>query len=294
MATQVSKPLPPLARYLGVASGRSSVWFPTYSLWLHHHRPIPMKWQVVTLGLPTNMVRQQTGKTFVRLDYWAQNGTSITSSSLELAYSKSNCRGSYRNPVILLPSFANFMEQLPAWEGNAVQHKKDRKNSKFNRKIVDCKIYSVSSKFRNKTKLWKVPIFFCSRTIYILRNGNHTGAPERYSIDYYLAMVLVFAGDDPGRSCNARSACSKADKPRVVARVSKMQLKEFSLISHAIEPGTRPETAIPWTAIEQAILVKAGEERKRALSHLVVMLMSLWSKAPMKQYWKPCDGLSEA
>jgi hypothetical protein len=54
-----------------------------------------------------------------------------------------------------------------------------------------------------------------------------------------------------------------------------MQLKEFSLIPHTIEPGTvlkALETAIPWTAIEQAIgKAKAGEERKRALpSHLVV------------------------
>lgn len=82
-----------------------------------------------------------------------------------------------------------------------------------------------------------------------------------------------------------------------------MQLKEFSLISHVIEPGTvlkALETAIPWTAIEQAIgKAKAGEERKRALpSHLVVCLiitMSLWSSASMRTVLKNLvDGLSEA
>ncbi len=97
----------------------------------------------------------------------------------------------------------------------------------------------------------------------------------------------------------------KPDKLRVVARVSsaRMQLKEFSLISHTIEPGTvlkALETAISWTAIEQAIgKVKAGEERKRALpSHLVVCLivaMSLWSSASMRTVLKNLvDGLSEA
>ena len=82
-----------------------------------------------------------------------------------------------------------------------------------------------------------------------------------------------------------------------------MQLKEFSLISHAIEPGTvlkALETAIPSTAIEQAIgKAKAGEDRKRALpSHLVVCLivaMSLWSRASMRTVLKNLvDGLSEA
>ena len=82
-----------------------------------------------------------------------------------------------------------------------------------------------------------------------------------------------------------------------------MQLKEFSLISHVIEPGTvlkALETAIPSTAIEQAIgKAKAGEDRKRALpSHLVVCLivaMSLWSSASMRTVLKNLvDGLSEA
>lgn len=82
-----------------------------------------------------------------------------------------------------------------------------------------------------------------------------------------------------------------------------MQLKEFSLISHAIEPGTvlkALETAIPSAAIEQAIgKAKAGEDRKRALpSHLVVCLivaMSLWSRASMRTVLKNLvDGLSEA
>ena len=96
----------------------------------------------------------------------------------------------------------------------------------------------------------------------------------------------------------------KQDKLRVVARVSsaRMQLKEFSLISHAIEPGMvlkALETAIPSTAIEQAIgKAKAGEDRKRALpSHLVVCLivaMSLWSSASMRTVLKNLvDGLSE-
>ena len=66
-----------------------------------------------------------------------------------------------------------------------------------------------------------------------------------------------------------------------------MQLKEFSLISPAVESGSvlkALETAIPKKAIEQAIgETDSYEDRKRALpSHLVVCLiiaMSLWSRA---------------
>lgn len=66
-----------------------------------------------------------------------------------------------------------------------------------------------------------------------------------------------------------------------------MQLKEFSLISPAIESGTvlkALETAIPAEAISKAIAdTHSNEERKRALpTHLVICLliaMSLWSKA---------------
>ncbi len=81
-----------------------------------------------------------------------------------------------------------------------------------------------------------------------------------------------------------------------------MQLKEFSLISPAIESGTvlkALETAIPTEAIEQAIAdTHSNEERKRTLpSHLVVCLviaMSLWSKASMRTALKNLvDGLSE-
>lgn len=81
-----------------------------------------------------------------------------------------------------------------------------------------------------------------------------------------------------------------------------MQLKEFSLISPAIEPGTvlkALETPIPREAIEKAIAdTHSNEERKRALpSHLVVCLviaMSLWSKASMRTVLKNLvDGLSE-
>ncbi|MBE8971420.1 IS4 family transposase [Nostocales cyanobacterium LEGE 12452] len=81
-----------------------------------------------------------------------------------------------------------------------------------------------------------------------------------------------------------------------------MQLKEFSLISPAIEPGTvlkALETAIPTEAIEKAIAdTHSNEERKRALpSHLVICLviaMSLWSKASMRTVLKNLvDGLSE-
>ncbi len=81
-----------------------------------------------------------------------------------------------------------------------------------------------------------------------------------------------------------------------------MQLKEFSLISPAIELGTvlkALETAIPAEAISQAIAdTHSHEERKRALpSHLVICLviaMSLWSKASMRTVLKNLvDGLSE-
>ena len=82
-----------------------------------------------------------------------------------------------------------------------------------------------------------------------------------------------------------------------------MQLKEFSLISPVVEPGTvlkALETAIPSQAIEQALgNTEAREQRKRALpSHLVVCLiiaMSLWSKASMRTVLKNLvDGLSES
>ncbi len=82
-----------------------------------------------------------------------------------------------------------------------------------------------------------------------------------------------------------------------------MQLKEFSLISPAIESGTvlkALETAIRAEAIEKAIAdTRSNEERKRALpSHLVICLvigMSLWSKASMRAVLKNLvDGLSEA
>lgn len=81
-----------------------------------------------------------------------------------------------------------------------------------------------------------------------------------------------------------------------------MQLKEFSLISPAIESGTvlkALETAIPTETISQAIAVThSNEERKRALpTHLVICLviaMSLWSNASMRAVLKNLvDGLSE-
>jgi len=81
-----------------------------------------------------------------------------------------------------------------------------------------------------------------------------------------------------------------------------MQLKEFSLISPAIESGTvlkALETAISAEAIQKAIAdTHSNEERKRALpTHLVVCLviaMSLWSKASMRTVLKNLvDGLSE-
>jgi hypothetical protein len=82
-----------------------------------------------------------------------------------------------------------------------------------------------------------------------------------------------------------------------------MQLKEFSLISPAVESGSvlkALETAISKKAIEQAIgETDSYEDRKRALpSHLVVCLiiaMSLWSRASMRTVLKNLvDGLSEA
>lgn len=82
-----------------------------------------------------------------------------------------------------------------------------------------------------------------------------------------------------------------------------MQLKEFSLISPEIEPGTvlkAIETAIPSLSIEKAIAeTQAIQERKRCLpSHLVVCLiigMSLWSQVSMRTVLKNLvDGLSES
>ncbi|NMF63863.1 IS4 family transposase [Brasilonema octagenarum UFV-E1] len=81
-----------------------------------------------------------------------------------------------------------------------------------------------------------------------------------------------------------------------------MQLKEFSVISSAIESGTvlkALETAIHAQAITQAIAdTDSNEERKRGLpTHLVICLviaMSLWSKASMRTVLKNLvDGLSE-
>lgn len=65
-----------------------------------------------------------------------------------------------------------------------------------------------------------------------------------------------------------------------------MQLKEFSLISPAIESGTvlkALETSISAQTIQRALAdTHSNEERKRALpKHLVVclvMAMSLWSQ----------------
>lgn len=77
-----------------------------------------------------------------------------------------------------------------------------------------------------------------------------------------------------------------------------MQLKEFSLISPAIESGTvlkALETAIPTEAIEQAIAdTHSNEERKRNLpSHLVVCLgkrdefvvNSIYENKERKTWW---------
>lgn len=82
-----------------------------------------------------------------------------------------------------------------------------------------------------------------------------------------------------------------------------MQLKELSLISPVVEPGSvlkAIETAILSDAIEQAIAdSQAAEDRRRALpTHLTVCLviaMSLWSKVSMRTVLKNLvDGLSEA
>jgi Insertion element 4 transposase N-terminal/Transposase DDE domain len=81
-----------------------------------------------------------------------------------------------------------------------------------------------------------------------------------------------------------------------------MQLKEFLVISPAIEPGIvlkALETAIPAEVISQAIAeTYSHEERKRTLpTHLVICLviaMSWWSKASMRTVLKNLvDGLSE-
>ncbi len=81
-----------------------------------------------------------------------------------------------------------------------------------------------------------------------------------------------------------------------------MQLKELSLVSPNIEPGSilkAIESVIPSLAIEQAIAYsQASQKRIRSLpSHLVVCLviaMSLWSKGSMRTVLKNLvDGLSE-
>ncbi|RCJ40979.1 transposase [Nostoc punctiforme NIES-2108] len=80
-----------------------------------------------------------------------------------------------------------------------------------------------------------------------------------------------------------------------------MNLKDFSLLSPMIQSDDllkAIETAIPATAIEQAIATtKANEERHRSLpAHLVVGLviaMSLWSRDSMRDVLKNLvDGLS--
>ncbi len=82
-----------------------------------------------------------------------------------------------------------------------------------------------------------------------------------------------------------------------------MHLKDFSLVSPDIQSGDllkAIETAIPATAIKQAIAkTKVEEERNRSLpAQLVVSLviaMSLWSKDSMRDVLKNLiDGLSEA
>ena len=82
-----------------------------------------------------------------------------------------------------------------------------------------------------------------------------------------------------------------------------VHLKDFSLLSPAIQSSDvlkAIETAIPPTAIEQAIAnTKAAEERKRSLpAQLVVCLiiaMSLWSRDSMRDVLKNLiDGLEEA
>lgn len=82
-----------------------------------------------------------------------------------------------------------------------------------------------------------------------------------------------------------------------------MHLKDFSLLSSIIQSKDvlkAIETAIPATAIEQAIATcKASEERNRSLpAHLVVCLviaMSLWSRDSMRDVLKNLvEGLSVA
>jgi hypothetical protein len=82
-----------------------------------------------------------------------------------------------------------------------------------------------------------------------------------------------------------------------------VHLKDFSLVSHTIQSSAvlkAIETAIPATAIEQAIgKTKANEERNRSLpAQLVVCLviaMSLWSSDSMRDVLKNLiDGLAEA
>lgn len=82
-----------------------------------------------------------------------------------------------------------------------------------------------------------------------------------------------------------------------------VHLKDFSLLSPVIQSSDllkAIETAIPPTAIEQAITkTKASEERNRSLpAQLVVCLviaMSLWSRDSMRDVLKNLiDGLAEA
>ncbi len=82
-----------------------------------------------------------------------------------------------------------------------------------------------------------------------------------------------------------------------------VHLKDLSLVSPNIHSGDvfkAIETAIPATAIEQAIAnTQTQEERKRALpAQLVVSLviaMSLWSKDSLRDVLKNIiDGMSEA
>lgn len=82
-----------------------------------------------------------------------------------------------------------------------------------------------------------------------------------------------------------------------------MHLKDFSVLSPIIQSEEllkAIKTAIPATAIEQAIATtKANEERNRSLpAHLVVCLviaMSLWSRDSMRDVLKNLvDGLSQA
>lgn len=85
-------------------------------------------------------------------------------------------------------------------------------------------------------------------------------------------------------------------------KLSVVHLKDFSLLYPVIQSADvvkAIETAIPATAIEQAITkTQASKERKRSLpAQLVVCLviaMSLWSRDSMRDVLKNLiDGLSE-